>query len=93
MAEAAIRWKLEPHAPWENLPSVDYSVHGTALRIARRCLFTVWRCLLEEEWNDTLQEFYWAAKEGMAASGATYHREGRPPPCPASRREHHLSFS
>jgi hypothetical protein len=41
VADTAIRWKPEPHGPWENLPALDYSPHGTALRIARRCLFIV----------------------------------------------------
>ena len=48
VADTAIRWKPEPHGPWENPPALDYSPHGTALRIARRCLFIVRGCLRED---------------------------------------------
>ena len=71
-----IRWKPEPYAPWENPPAIDYSPHGTALRIARRCLFIIQACLREEEWNDALQEFYQAASEELKTPSGGLSREG-----------------
>jgi hypothetical protein len=63
-----IRWKSGQAGPWENPPAIDYSPHGSALRIARRCLFIIRACLREEEWDDALQEFYQAAREELESS-------------------------
>jgi hypothetical protein len=40
----------------------DPAVHAAAIRIARRCRFTVQACLREEEWADADREFYLIAR-------------------------------
>ncbi len=41
----------------------DPAVHDAAIRIARRCRFTVQACLREEEWGDADREFYLIARD------------------------------
>jgi hypothetical protein len=43
----------------------DPRVHETAIRIARRCRFTVQACLREEEWADADREFYVIARQEL----------------------------
>lgn len=45
----------------------DPGVHAAAIRIARRCRFTVQACLREEEWGDADREFYRIAREEVEA--------------------------
>ena len=50
----------------EHLPT-DARTHEVAIRIARRCRFTVQTCLREEEWGDADREFYRICREELAA--------------------------
>jgi hypothetical protein len=47
----------------------DTRVHESAIRIARRCRFTVQACLREEEWADADREFYVIAREELERFG------------------------
>jgi hypothetical protein len=50
----------------DNRPA-DPAVHAAAIRIARRCRFTIQACLREEEWGDADREFYGIAREELEA--------------------------
>jgi hypothetical protein len=58
--------------------SADPAVHVAAIRIARRCRFTVQACLREEEWSDADREFYVIAREEMEALLAEKDRRRAP---------------
>jgi hypothetical protein len=61
------------------------AVHAAAIRIARRCRFTVQACLREEEWADADREFYLIARAEMEALLAEDTRP-RPPGQPGTAR-------
>jgi hypothetical protein len=50
----------------DNRPA-DPQVHAAAIRIARKCRWTVQACLREEEWTDADREFYAIARGEVEA--------------------------
>jgi hypothetical protein len=53
----------------------DPQVHAAAIRIARKCRFTVQACLREEEWTDADREFYAIARGEVEALLAEWDKQ------------------